>query len=71
MSVLNMKDWNVRCKFSPYIYEQDKFKLTSNTSHIYLEDKCPDKMNTLNKQLMLRNVTQTNKILLKTNVLEN
>lgn len=39
---------------SVHIYEQDKFKLSSNTSHIYLEDKCPDKMNTLNKQLMLK-----------------
>lgn len=56
---------------SVHIYEQDKFKLTSNTLHTYLEDKCPDKMNTLNKQLMLRNVTQKNQILLKTNVLEN
>lgn len=54
---MNMKDWNVRYKFSPY-NEQDKFKLSSNTSHIYLEDKCPDKMNTLNKQLMLKNFTQ-------------
>lgn len=32
------------------MYEQDKFNHSSNTSHTYLEDTCPDKMNTLNKQ---------------------